>query len=782
MLVCAAALPAAAQWLPLPEVRSFAMPARADDTNPIALGRRAEMQDDLPAAAGHYEAALTSTMAQIAQDPAAFKPMGNEQLRTVLPHYGRVMMMLGRLPEAEVALEHLMAIPQPPPAARGGMGFDAVRQVLNALGSVGAQAAAGMNQRLLIEGDAARPLETALRARLPPTDVPSALMAELRARQGRTSDVLALWQHPFQDDIRSLLRNDGAQFLTADNVVAAAWRMALALQAVGAHAQAQQAARLALEQDRQRIRHWAGEAALLDVQLGGMLQHRQLAALSVQGALNTLSQKADATSAMQLALGAVAISKGLPLRYAMRRRALLAALEDFRPSPARIGIDRLETELLQISTDGDTGVRAWADWANRYAAAWQPLMPQLKRAGLPLVVAEPDALLKNMTSGLATGEALVGFVLHEPLSLSAPATASPRLVRYTLDASGISLRDLGSRREIERLVAAWRVAGDAARQQAIGRQLTARLLSDLPAPVRAAKRWVIDPEGMLALLPFEALPDEDGTVLLERRTLRYVTSMAQLAEQRQETSLRDGATALVLADPAYAPPDNTPGNGSPIQPPHARTTGDGRLGRGMVFTPLPDTRSEGEAVKASLQASGLTVQLLMGPYAQPQALRNANAPTYLHVASHAFVVPATPEADSVSQKVRMVVPGLLAGLALAPDDRGMVLSGSELATLNLRNTRLVVLSACDTGNGNLDVHDGLTSLRRAAEEAGARATVTSLWPVPSASTTRLMTLFYQQLSTGLGHAEALRQAKLILQQQGATSREWAGFILAGADR
>ena len=148
-----------------------------------------------------------------------------------------------------------------------------------------------------------------------------------------------------------------------------------------------------------------------------------------------------------------------------------------------------------------------------------------------------------------------------------------------------------------------------------------------------------------------------------------------------------------------------------------------------------------------------------------------------------FVLLPTPEGEADDRwRMRTLVPGLLAGLALAPGRQGPVLTGSELAALDLRGTRLVVLSACDTGNGSLDVHEGLTSLRRALEEAGAQASVTSLWPVPSAATADLMGRFYQALAQGQRPAQALRTAKLALRGAGAPAQAWAGFLLAGADR
>ena len=93
-----------------------------------------------------------------------------------------------------------------------------------------------------------------------------------------------------------------------------------------------------------------------------------------------------------------------------------------------------------------------------------------------------------------------------------------------------------------------------------------------------------------------------------------------------------------------------------------------------------------------------------------------------------------------------------------------------------------MLSACDTGNGQVDVGEGLTSLRRATEEAGARASLTSLWPVPSQVTVKLMADFYRNLAAGQSHSQALQLAKLKVRNSGGSIRDWAGFVLAGADR
>ena len=112
-------------------------------------------------------------------------------------------------------------------------------------------------------------------------------------------------------------------------------------------------------------------------------------------------------------------------------------------------------------------------------------------------------------------------------------------------------------------------------------------------------------------------------------------------------------------------------------------------------------------------------------------------------------------------------------------ERSSFLTGADITRLNLRGTELVVFSACDTGNGEVVAGEGVVSLRRSVEEAGARSSVTSLWPVPSASTARLMVDFYENLGSGLGKAQALRQAKLSMLKSSPDPVHWAGFLLAG---
>src|SRR5262249_48173458 len=99
--------------------------------------------------------------------------------------------------------------------------------------------------------------------------------------------------------------------------------------------------------------------------------------------------------------------------------------------------------------------------------------------------------------------------------------------------------------------------------------------------------------------------------------------------------------------------------------------------------------------------------------------------------------------------------------------------------LNLTDTELVVLSACETGLGEIRVGEGVFGLRRAFALAGARTLVMSLWEVPDQQTQELMVDFYRRILAGQPRAEALRQAQLEIKARYPDPVNWAAFVCQG---
>ena len=110
-----------------------------------------------------------------------------------------------------------------------------------------------------------------------------------------------------------------------------------------------------------------------------------------------------------------------------------------------------------------------------------------------------------------------------------------------------------------------------------------------------------------------------------------------------------------------------------------------------------------------------------------------------------------------------------------------LLFASELSTLDLRGTELVVLSACLSGMGETENGEGVYGMRRGLELAGARRQVVTLREVDDQATMQLMKDFYSKLAEGLPASEALREAKLAMMrsEQYSQPKYWAPFILSG---
>lgn len=760
--------------------------------DPAQLADRAEQLLDPAEAARQYALAL--------QAAAGSPPwLLQQKMRSLLPAYARTLMDSGQLDAAEQALMLLSTVPPAPSSSNGqAVGFAEAMRALNAAFDLARQNARSLNQRMLFDlaGADAAAIERALRPRLPATTSPLALEADLRALQGRRAEVLKLAADGLADERR---RIDGGppdlRLAGVHDGAVLAWHLGLAQRQVGADADAMEALRQANRWTREELRRFA---SAIDVRASGFQQTAAIAG-SMAGAALRSGRPQD----REAAVAELVASQGLASRYLAERRRLLRDTGGSAVAKARREIDALEAALPMLETSGAAGMMRVVEWENRYIEALAPVRSTLAQAGLDAVIAEPEAALRRVQSALAPDEALIAFATVGEYRVGRQEPEPARTLRFTVTARGVSLADLGPRQALEQALRGWRAQRDTpaavARETALGQQL----LSELPAEVSSARRWLIDADGLLTLLPFEVLRDASGTQLLERHAISAVNHAIDLkpiagsangaaagAAKGAEgpaggwlSRLTGGSTGdsgagselAILADPRYG--EQTLGVAAKPGSLAARDRGM----RDAVPAPLPETRAEAADVAEAGRRMGLQPRLLLGAEATPERLAQVRRPAILHVAAHGALLSTEPLGDLASQeRVRLLMPGQLAALVLSADAQGPLFSASQLEAMDLRGTRLVVLSACDTGNGVLDPHEGLASLRHAAELAGARATLTSLWPVPNAQTARLMHLFYGALAEGQPLAEALTRAKLQLRKEGAPASAWAGFVLSGS--
>lgn len=219
----------------------------------------------------------------------------------------------------------------------------------------------------------------------------------------------------------------------------------------------------------------------------------------------------------------------------------------------------------------------------------------------------------------------------------------------------------------------------------------------------------------------------------------------------------------------------------------------------LEFYALPGTAAEAEAIAPLFPDA----TVLTGNQATENTLKAVDAPRILHIATHGFFfddVRLAPNSNSLasssfsnitpqSSRTTPLVenPLLRSGLVLAGFNNRKsgaedgVLTALEAANLDLKGTQLVVLSACDTGLGDIANGEGVYGLRRSFAIAGAESQLMSLWRVSDEGTQVLMARYYEKLKQGMGRSEALRAVQLELLDDPNYNHPyyWASFILAG---
>jgi CHAT domain-containing protein len=295
--------------------------------------------------------------------------------------------------------------------------------------------------------------------------------------------------------------------------------------------------------------------------------------------------------------------------------------------------------------------------------------------------------------------------------------------------------------------------------------LYAVLIRPLEGRLGRAHTLVISPDGPLAFLPFELLSD-GSRLLLERYVIRYTPTGRDLIRLRLNPSPVAAGPAAVFGNPSF-------GLAAPVGARSGPSRSLTELLRNANFAALPGTEGEAQVVAALL---GAQTRLFLGEAANEQNLFGLESPRVLHLATHGFFV-NDPDIPNPLLRVGIALAGAKASVA-AGEQYGL-LTALQLAALNLRGTRLVVLSACETGLGDVVAGEGVAGLNQAFLTAGVRGIVLSLWKVPDRETGLLMERFYQLWTAGKPEAEALREAKLELRQRGLAPWYWAAFLLSG---
>ncbi len=252
------------------------------------------------------------------------------------------------------------------------------------------------------------------------------------------------------------------------------------------------------------------------------------------------------------------------------------------------------------------------------------------------------------------------------------------------------------------------------------------------------------PHKSLFLVPFAALKDSGGQYLVEKHSILTVPAieLLDLAAQKDRALQQNNSTfnATIVGNPTM------PSMGEPPQ----------------QLPSLDDAGKEAQEI-----ARLFNTQAVLGNQAtKTSVLETISQANLIHLATHGVI-------DDLQG---FGIPG---AIALAPDNRSNGwLTSSEILDLDLK-AELAVLSACNTGRGDL-TGDGVIGLSRSFISAGVPNLIVSLWQVPDGATADLMTVFYQNLKTEPSKAKALRQAMLSAIAQNKDPSSWAAFSLIGS--
>lgn len=455
-------------------------------------------------------------------------------------------------------------------------------------------------------------------------------------------------------------------------------------------------------------------------------------------------------------------------------------------------LNETNSQLAKLVLNGPEGMPLEEHQANIKTLEEQKenLESEVSRRNTEYLSQIKPIILASVKDSIQDYTALVEFVVYRRFDPKATSKkkelGESHYAAYIINKQGeVKWKELGEAKAIDEAVENFRQAlRDPKRKdvQALARVVGEKIMQPIKNLFGDVKHILISPDGALNLIPFEALVDEQGKFLVESYSLSYLTSGRDLL--RMQTARESKSKPLVIANPFFGEPES-------LLATNTRKTNSSRKQRKSItaarsmsdtyFAPLGGTAQEARSIQTLFPES----VFLTEAQATESALKQTNAPQILHIATHGFFLEDGKASENINAKIEN--PLLRSGLALAGANQRKdgkddgVLTALEATGLNLWGTKLVVLSACDTGLGEVKNGEGVYGLRRAFVLAGTETLVMSLWSVSDYVTRELMTNYYKNLKQGFGRGEALRQVQLSMLKRRERQHPfyWASFIQSG---
>ncbi len=317
------------------------------------------------------------------------------------------------------------------------------------------------------------------------------------------------------------------------------------------------------------------------------------------------------------------------------------------------------------------------------------------------------------------------------------------------------------------------------------RNLDQKLMQPIRPLLGNARHLLISPDSQLNLIPFAALVDEQNRFLLETYDITYLSSGRDLLRlKRTGINLQN---PVLFSDPNYGKPSDkliASIGRNPCESKIAARGEDITDLASKIFCPLPNVAAETNAIQNLLPRS----QLLSQSQATKATAKQLHNPSILHFATHGFFLPDppninpdTPIRQNPLARSALVLANFNQRQSCSDSDSNCngLLTAQDVTTIDLRGTKLVFLSACETGLGKVSNGEGVYGLRRAFTLAGAESQVMSLWKVNDQVTRELVESYYQNLKANQGRSQSLKTIQLDLLKKYQYPYYWAAFIPSG---
>jgi len=420
---------------------------------------------------------------------------------------------------------------------------------------------------------------------------------------------------------------------------------------------------------------------------------------------------------------------------------------------------------------------------------------------------------KDIQDNLSPNEVCIDFLVIETIDLETLKVQPKKLIATIATKKSIKLVSLGKFKDIKHLIDKHRIAiiglMPINKVNSLAHKLYSKLWKPLLEHLKNKQIIYLIPDGHLHLLPFVALVDGQGKYLIEDYNIQIISSARYLAfDKSSDSQVSD--TSIIFAGVDYGK--------------QQISSSDHKNNKSLdlYFKPLSGSAKEGQIIAQMLTRQKQKVQSYFKDNASKENLLKIEGPKILHIATHGFFLGISNENSNKDQRgVASKTPMSItpfenfgqikpfssfskknkgkdknqdinslarSGLAFAganfKTSNKSIATALEIVYLDLWGNDLVVLSACDTSLGEVVDGEGVYSLRRAFQEAGAKAVLSTLWPASDAATVQLMKKFYRRYLDKVAPQVALHHTQLetIYQGKYAHPYYWANFVMVGIDK